>query len=182
MKDKLLLPTCLSCNAHLLFDERLPKKQNGVLMKPGDRYCLGSKKPIRFGRKDPKIYPPKWCPKRKSSCEVRVYGFKSVQNWYLHDRLCRDLGRAISPNASDYCLEEECTTDLTPSNSGTAWRNGSTPICCRSGYITTGSLRSTTGSGRFAFIKRRPALKSFQSSIRPKQGETRRSKMKKVDN
>ena len=182
MKDKLLLPTCLGCSAHLLFDERLPKKQNGVLMKPGDRYCLGSKKPIRFGRKDPKIYPPKWCPKRKSSCEVRVYGFKSVQNWYLHDRLCRDLGRAISPNASDYCLEEECTTDLTPKQFWDSLEerlySDLLPVRVYNHWI----IEIDDGLRPVCFYKRRPALKSSHSSIRPKQGETRRSKMKKVDN
>lgn len=114
MRDSILLPTCLGCSAHLLFDERLPKKQNGVLMKPGDRYCLGAKKPIRFGRKDPKMYPPKWCPKRKSPCEVRVYCFRSAREWHLHDMLCRDLGQAVLPGAWNYCVAGECTTDLTP--------------------------------------------------------------------
>jgi len=114
MRERLMLPTCSGCPAHLLFDECLPQKQYGILMKPGVWYCLGGKKPIRFAPKDPKVYPPKWCPKRKCPCEVRVYSIKSIQEWYLHDRLCRDLGRDISPSASNYCVEKECFTELTP--------------------------------------------------------------------
>ena len=114
MKNEVQLPTCLACPCHVLFVERYPIKQNGVLMKPGERYCLGKKKAVRFTAKDPKKYPPSWCPKRKSPCELRVYGFKSTQDWYLHDKLCRDLGKAISPQPSHYCVEHEGTTELTP--------------------------------------------------------------------
>jgi len=83
-------------------------------MKPGERYCLCKKKAVHFKAKDPKKHPPTWCPRRKSPCEVRVYGFKSFRDEYLYDLLCRDLGRDVSPSASNYCVEEECTTDLTP--------------------------------------------------------------------
>ena len=114
MRDKVLLPTCMECPCYLLFDERFAIKRNGILMKPGERYCLGKKKAVRFTPKDPKKYPPSWCPKRKSPCEVRVYGFKSTRDWYLHERLCRDLGKELSPDASRYCVEQECTTELTP--------------------------------------------------------------------
>ena len=114
MREKIKIPTCSGCSAYLLFGEHLPKNQYGVLLKPGERYCLGKKKAVHFSAKDPKVYPPKWCPKRKTPCEVRVYGFKSVRDWALHNALCRDLGRNISPSASIYCVEEECTTELTP--------------------------------------------------------------------
>ena len=114
MRDKVLLPTCSGCPHFCYFDERLPRKQYGVLMKPGERYCLGKKKAIHFTAKDPKTYPPPWCPKRKSPCEVRVYGFKSPRDWYLHETLCQDLGKELSPEPSRYCLERECTTELTP--------------------------------------------------------------------
>ena len=83
-------------------------------MKPGERYCLGKKKAVHFTAKDPKRYVPAWCPKRKSPCEVRVYGFKSVRDWYFHNRLCRDLGMDILPEATRYCVEQETSTELTP--------------------------------------------------------------------
>ena len=108
------LPTCTDCPFYLHFGERIPRKQNGVLMKPGERYCLGRKKAIHFSAKDPKKYPPAWCPKRKSPCEVRVYGFKSTRDWYLHNMLCLDLGKDVLPEASRYCVEQESTTELTP--------------------------------------------------------------------
>lgn len=114
MRDKLLLPTCADCECQLYFEGRSPQRRNGVLMKPGERYCLGAKKAVRFTAKDPTRYPPTWCPRRKTPCELRIYGFKSIRDEYLHDLLCRDLGRSISPRASHYCVEAECTTELTP--------------------------------------------------------------------
>lgn len=114
MRSEVTSPTCLGCSCHMIFSERYPIKLNGILMKPGERYCLGKKKAVRFTARDPKMYPPAWCPKRKSPCEVRVYGFKSTRDWYLHDLLCRDLGMEISPQPSHYCVEYECTTELTP--------------------------------------------------------------------
>jgi len=114
MRDKITLPTCMGCPAHLVFSERYAVKQNGVLMKPGERYCLGKKKAVRFSAKDPKVYPPSWCPKRKSPCEVRVYGFKSARDWYLHETMCRELGKELPPEVHRYCLEQEGTTELTP--------------------------------------------------------------------
>lgn len=112
MRD--IIPTCRDCPFNYLFAENMPRKQNGVLMKPGERYCLGKKKAIRFRAKGPKKYPPAWCPKRKSPCEVRVYGFKSVRDWYFHNRLCLDLGKDILPEASRYYVEQESKTELTP--------------------------------------------------------------------
>ena len=114
MRSKLLLPTCAGCECFLLFDGRLLQKRNGALLRPGNRYCLGGKKAIPFKSGDPKKYPPAWCPKRKVPCEVRVYGFKSTRDWYLHNRLRSDLGKEALPEAFRYCLEGEFTTELTP--------------------------------------------------------------------
>lgn len=49
---------CSECKSHLLCTESMPVKKNGVTMHFGDRFCLGGKKPRRFGRSDPKIYVP----------------------------------------------------------------------------------------------------------------------------
>ena len=114
MKDRITLPTCVGCPHYLCFEERLPKKQYGVLMKPGERYCLGQKRAMHFKPKDPKRRPPAWCPKRKSPCEVRIYAFKSTEDWYLHEMLCRDLGKDLMPEASRYYVEQELTIDMTP--------------------------------------------------------------------
>ena len=114
MRAEIPIPTCLACPAYLLFEARYAVKQNGVLMKLGERYCLFKKRAVRFRSNDPKSLPPSWCPKRKSPCEVRVYGFKSTEDWYLHEMLCRDLGKERQPLAHNYCVEEELTTDLTP--------------------------------------------------------------------
>lgn len=114
MRDKLILPTCSSCDGELFFTERYSKKQNGVLMKPGERYCIAGKKARKFSKSDPKKYPPAWCPKCKSPCEVRVYGFKSDLDWMLHERLCKDLGKELLPEPYRYKVEQEFTADLTP--------------------------------------------------------------------
>jgi len=108
------LPTCLACPAYLLFEARYAVKQNGVLMKPGERYCLFKKRAVRFRSNDPKSLPPSWCPKRKSPCEVRVYGFKSTEDWYLHEMLCRDLGKEIQPEGWRYYVYSEFPLDMTP--------------------------------------------------------------------
>ena len=89
-------------------------KRNGVLMKPGERYCLGKKRAVRFSNQDPKKAVPAWCPKRKSPCELRIYGFKSTRDWLLHEMLCRDLKKDISPEAARYCVEQESFTEMTP--------------------------------------------------------------------
>ena len=114
MSEKLRLPTCMGCDGHLFYSERYAKKQNGVLMKPGERYCVYGKRARRFAKSDPKNYPPSWCPKRKTPSEVRVYGFKSSCDWILHERLCSDLHKEILPEAHRYAVEYELSADLTP--------------------------------------------------------------------
>ena len=114
MRDKVTLPTCLDCPSYLFYSERWAAKQNGVLMKTGERYCLAKKKAVRFSKRDPKRNIPAWCPKRKSPCELRVYGFKSTRDWLLHEMLCRDLEQDLAPEASRYCVEQVGFTELTP--------------------------------------------------------------------
>lgn len=80
----------------------------------GDRFCMGGKKVRRFGRGDPRVYVPDWCPKRKNPCEVRIYGFKSGEAWAMHEALCCHMGMELTPSAFRYALESELHTDLTP--------------------------------------------------------------------
>ena len=106
--------TCSECKSHLHYMENMSVKKNGVTMHFGDRFCMGGKKPRKFGRGDPKIYVPTWCPKRKVPSELRIYGFKSVEQWMLHHDMCEQLGTDISPSAFRYAVVYELHTPLTP--------------------------------------------------------------------
>ena len=106
--------TCAECKSHLQYLDRMPAKQIGVTMHFGERFCLGGKKPRRFGRADPKIYVPSWCPKRKVPSELRIYGFKSTEAWMMHHDMCQHLGKAIAPSAFRYAVVFELHTPLTP--------------------------------------------------------------------
>lgn len=91
--------TCYECEKHLRYMESSPAKQMGVTMHMGERFCTGGKRARKFKRNDPKIHVPSWCPKRKLPSELQVYCFKSTIDWMLHERLCYDLGKEISPEA-----------------------------------------------------------------------------------
>lgn len=106
--------TCSECKSHRHYMENMSVKKNGVTMHFGDRFCMGGKKPRKFGRGDPKIYVPTWCPKRKVPSELRIYGFKSVEQWMLHHDMCEQLGTDISPSAFRYAVVYELHTPLTP--------------------------------------------------------------------
>ena len=61
-------PGCIGCDAHLDF---------GL-----SRYCAGFKNKKRrkaFRKSDPAYRAPKWCPKRKSPCEYRIYSYADAQ-------------------------------------------------------------------------------------------------------
>ena len=108
-------PRCVETGLDLnAFMENMSVKKNGVTMHFGDRFCMGGKKPRKFGRGDPKIYVPTWCPKRKVPSELRIYGFKSVEQWMLHHDMCEQLGTDISPSAFRYAVAYELHTPLTP--------------------------------------------------------------------
>ena len=64
-----------------------------------------------FKKKDPKIYPPNWCPKLKKPCEFRVYDFKDANTWYLHTL----LKRKSPPDGYQYAVRLSGTVNLTPS-------------------------------------------------------------------
>ena len=114
MSGALKRPTCASCPHDLYFCDAVPKKQLGVMMHCGERFCTGGKRARRFKRGDPKIYVPNWCPKRKSPCELRIYTFKSISDWYAHTQLSAYMGKPVTPSAYRYALESESTIDLTP--------------------------------------------------------------------
>lgn len=60
-------PSCLSCQYRMIVGGSVSET----------RYCTGfeKKKPQRFRKSDPRIKPPKWCPRRLSPPICRIYGF-----------------------------------------------------------------------------------------------------------
>lgn len=110
---KLREPTCYGCPSRLLYEGNFPVKKQGINMKPGESYCTYERKARRFMKRDPVTRVPAWCPKRLTRRKMRIYGFKDVGEWLLHERLCCDLGRDLSPEGRHYAVEQEMDTDLT---------------------------------------------------------------------
>lgn len=114
MSNSLRAPTCAGCPHDLYFGDSIPKKQYGVMMHCGEHFCTGGKRAHRFKRGDPKSRVPDWCPKRKTPCELRLYSFKDIHEWFLHTHLCSQLGKALQPSGFRYALKVETHTGLTP--------------------------------------------------------------------
>lgn len=106
-------PSCYNCSSRFLYEGKFPMKKSGIMMHPGERFCMFEKRPRRFKKQDPVLRVPAWCPKRLEQRKLRIYGFKSTDEWMLHDRLCRDLGLCISPEGHRYAVEQELDTELT---------------------------------------------------------------------
>lgn len=110
---KLRQPTCHDCASRFQYDGSLPMKKHGVNMRPGEVFCTFEKKARRFQKNDPRVHVPQWCPKRLKVRKLRIYGFKDAGEWMLHERLCRDLGKDLSPEGFRYAVEHEMDTELT---------------------------------------------------------------------
>lgn len=110
MRGKVYQPMCSGCPHDLYYSGSIPQKQFGVMMHCGEHFCTGGKRARRFKKSDPKIHVPAWCPKRKTPCEVRIYGPKSVQDWLLQ---CAFHDDGISdPSAHRYAMRTQGTTEL----------------------------------------------------------------------
>lgn len=107
-------PTCYECQHDFRYTDTIPMKKRGVMMHMNERFCLGGKKARRFKKSDPQKYVPGWCPKRKSPCELRLYGFKNVLKELLHHDFCRSIGTEMPPDGSDCALLYEGFTTLLP--------------------------------------------------------------------
>lgn len=112
MREKVYQPMCIGCPHDLYYSGYIPQKQFGVMMHSGERYCTGRKRARRFKRGDPKIHVPKWCPKRKNPCEVRIYGLKSANDQLLHSALSDES--TIFPSAYRYAVRMSGTIELSP--------------------------------------------------------------------
>ncbi len=98
-------PSCLSC-PHRLVVGTFPSEA---------RYCTGFKKkktPRRFRSSDPKIKPPKWCPKRLSPTVCRIYGFADRKSELMEFMLRNKLGY-IHPSPHHYKLRLEIPLGMT---------------------------------------------------------------------
>lgn len=114
MSAVLRKPTCVGCPHDLHFGEFVSKKQYGVMMHCGEHFCTGGKRARRFRRSDPKVSVPEWCPRRKSPCELRLYGFKDKNAEALHYLLCAGAENTSVPPAHRYALKRETHTELQP--------------------------------------------------------------------
>ena len=112
MKTTIHRYRCLDCPHRAIYLGSVPKKVPGAYLSFGTAYCKAGKKIRAFKRKDPKVYPPSWCPKLKEPAEYRVYAFKDTNTWYLR-QLFRETGDSYSPIGSDYAVRAEGHTDLT---------------------------------------------------------------------
>lgn len=112
--DTLPQPTCHGCSRNYRHRSETPMKDRGVTMYPGGHYCIAGKCAHRFSAKDPVTRVPKWCPKRKSPCELRIYGFINEQARMMHTFLSDDLKGDKHPSEHHYGLRFETAVDLTP--------------------------------------------------------------------
>ena len=97
-------PSCLSCQYRLVIGDIASEA----------RYCtgFGKKKPRRFRRSDPKIKPPRWCPRRLSPPVCRIYGFADKNSELMEFMLRNDLGY-IHPSPHHYKLRMEVPLGMT---------------------------------------------------------------------
>lgn len=107
-----LRPVCTSCQYHCQNTDRLPMMKNGVTIHIGEHFCMGGKRPRKFGKRDPKMYVPSWCPRMKAPKELRIYGFKSTRDWFFHQERCKRMGDKSMPSGYQYAVEKELTTEL----------------------------------------------------------------------
>ena len=114
MRDGPRMSNCVLCPHNLYYSDAIPMRKQGVMMHLGERFCLGGKKARRFKRSDPKISVPVWCPKRKVPCDLRVYGFKSFRDEWMHFELCRSFGKVCPPEERRYAMLYEGRTELSP--------------------------------------------------------------------
>ena len=102
---------CSRCPHRLTYLKGEPRQEGYIVLQFGQQYCTAGKKYRMFKKKDPKIYPPNWCPKLKKPCEFRVYDFKDANTWYLHTL----LKRKSPPDGYQYAVRLSGTVNLTPS-------------------------------------------------------------------
>lgn len=103
---------CTDCPAHISVASWDAPPIGGIRLVPGQRYCTGGKKPKQFRPKDPKLYPPSWCPKLKKPADFRIYAYKDAQTRMLQHMLRSD-GIPVSPSGYNCAVRNAGHTSLT---------------------------------------------------------------------
>lgn len=84
------------------------KKVSGTYLQPGTRYCDAGKKPLKFGKRDPKQRVPAWCPLYLSPRILHIY--RQTTFWALvRERKSSDRFYL----ANDYSVRYSGVTNLT---------------------------------------------------------------------
>lgn len=102
---------CRDCPDCFTYGESVPKRVPGAFLKFGGRYCRGGKKTREFKCRDPKVYPPSWCPKLKNPAEYRIYAYKNTDASYIH-HMMRLHGLSDKPCGPEFAVRTEGYTTL----------------------------------------------------------------------
>ncbi|MBP1737652.1 MAG: hypothetical protein H6Q60_1533 [Oscillospiraceae bacterium] len=108
---KIREPGCSSCESYYRHSG-IRQKKYGVMLQEYEHYCIGGKRAQMFKKRDPVTKAPSWCPKRLNPRKVRVFGFKTDNDWYLVESLRVSLGTELTPVAHRYTVIAETTTEL----------------------------------------------------------------------
>lgn len=101
---------CTSCPNRLTYLDPVPRRERGVNLQFGQTYCTAGKKPRVFKKKECKVYPPDWCPKKKWPCEFRIYTFKNIRSRCMHNMFHEDE----VPSEFRCAVRQEGVVELSP--------------------------------------------------------------------
>ena len=114
IERKVHKPRCSDCPFLMRYSDSVPQKVKGVFLKYGYRYCTGGKRIREFKPRDPKVYIPSWCPRKKAPAELRIYCYKDDKAQFLQFLLGSD-GIFHGPFEFDYAVRYEGHTELSAS-------------------------------------------------------------------
>lgn len=91
MKD-IPLPRCQGQACYMENRQSEPVKVSSHTLRPGERACLGCRRPVKFSRRDPRRTVPDWCPHQLSRPKWTLYGYSdyyqiTYENHYRGDKL-----------------------------------------------------------------------------------------------
>ena len=99
---------CNECPHMHYHNSITPRKVKGILLQAGDRYCTGGSRLRKYGKRDPAMRVPKWCPRRLSPCILRIYHYKSVEAEMLSFLISGQF-----PCEKDYAVKHEGSLSMT---------------------------------------------------------------------
>ena len=98
---------CTDCPAYYLHTKSTPEEMRGKTLHYGDRVCTHGKNIRKFGKRDPKVQIPSWCPRRLSPPMLRIYAFKSKNDMLMQ------LMLKAGPAAHRYYMMSEVPATMT---------------------------------------------------------------------